>query len=160
MCGGPGHREERTERDAYQGNALGVDERVSRDMLHGGFEGIEPERDVDAIADGGEVRANGAGAIEVVRREEENAGFGEGGLETAEPEADVAARAVEQDESRALAGGAGWRAEEFEAYLLAAGEKALLHARRDALGATMEAAGKAVCWARCSYAPSADRYMW
>ena len=119
-------REEAAEGDADERDARGVDVRAGGDDLERGAEGVDPERDVNAIDDGFVVGSLGVGAVEVVRSEEREAGAGNVRGDAAGPPVDVAARAVhEHDGGDALV--RWWRLVRLEADALAADLESFLH---------------------------------
>lgn len=120
-------REEGSERDADEGDAVGVDGGTGGDGVAGGGEGVEPERDVDAVGDSGEVGALGAGAVKVVWGEEGDAGGGEVWGEAVGPPAYIAAGPVEEKDCGDWFGGFGGGFVDFEAYGFAACEEGFRH---------------------------------
>lgn len=105
--GGKAERKVSAEGDADERDARGVDGGVGGDVVKRGAESVDPERDVVAVHDGLVVGALGAGAVEVVRREERDAGAGDEWADAREPPVDVAAGAVEKDDGRDWSGGRG-----------------------------------------------------
>jgi len=93
-------REECAERDADKRNAAGINARTCCDKGECGVECRKPLRDVDAVGDGSEVRADGVGAIEVVRCVKRDPHGVEGRREAVEPVADVATGTMHHDDRR------------------------------------------------------------
>ena len=103
-CSGKCQREEASERDADESDAFWVDVGPGCCKGHRGVESIDPLRNVDAVADGGEVGADGAGTVEVVRGIKGDAKRAEVGREAVEPEADVTTSAVHENHRRVRRG--------------------------------------------------------
>ena len=102
-----GEREKGAERDADEGDAAGVDVGLGADVGEGVADRGEPEWDVNAVGEHGGRGSVGSSAVEVVDGEDEDAEPGEHGRDAVEPEADVAAGAVQQDDGGVRAGGGG-----------------------------------------------------
>lgn len=105
--GAEGERHEGAEGDADEGDAGGVDRGIGGDEGDGLAGGFEPERDVDAVGELVGLGAEVAGGFEVVDGEEGEVEVPGEGREALEPEAGVAAGAVEDEEGGEL-GRAGW----------------------------------------------------
>lgn len=105
--GGGGEREEGSEGDAEEGDAVGVDAGAGGDVGDGVGDGLEPEGDVVAIVDDGGVGEAGSGAVEVVDGVAGDADAGEHGAELFEPEAYVAAGSMDEEDGGEGAGAGG-----------------------------------------------------
>ena len=89
--GGCGEGQEGSQRDAEEGDAVGIDAGPGGDVSEGVRDGGEPERDVVAVAKGSGVGPCGSGAIEVMHGVTGDAEAGELGSEPVEPEGVVSA---------------------------------------------------------------------
>ena len=75
--GGEAEGKEAAEGYADERDACGVDPGAGGDDFEGGFEGVDPEGDVDAVDDGFVVGADSVGAVEVMWSAEGEAGAGD-----------------------------------------------------------------------------------
>lgn len=105
--GAEGEREEGAKRDADQGDAARVDAGLGTDVGECVADGGEPEWDMDAVGEHGGRGSVGSGAIKIVDGVDENAEPGEHGCDAVQPEADAAARAVQEDDGGMRAGRCG-----------------------------------------------------
>ncbi len=105
--GAEGEREEGAQRNADEGDAARVDDGLGADVGDGVADGREPERDVDAVGEHGGRGSVGPGAVEVVDGVDEDAEPGEHGRDAVEPEADAAARAMQEDNGGVRTGRGG-----------------------------------------------------
>lgn len=106
--GGVGESQECSEGDAEQGDTARIDGGPGRDVGESVGDGVEPERDVEAVEDGCGVGAFGPGAIEVVDGVEGDAEAGEQWSEAIEPEGDVASGSVKQEDGGEWTGAIGF----------------------------------------------------
>ena len=108
-CGqlsGKRETQEGPERDAGQNDALRVDARAASREADRLLDGGQPLRRVCAIANGREVGADCACAVEVVRRVERDARLLQEWAKAARPEVEIAARTMQKHDGRMRLSGA------------------------------------------------------
>lgn len=151
--GGEGHREEAAERDAKDGEPVGVDGRACSDPGEGVVRGAEPDGEVVAVQDQLGCGALGVGALEEVWGVGGDAGLLEHGGKALEPVGARATGAVQEKDGGMGAGGGGFDEIDVDVVLVGArtaGEG--VHRLRDAAQVREDSCGFNGVEGKCIYA--------